>query len=286
MECVHHLTAGARADLRLVRDDTDRYELIRRAGGALDGLVLAYCIMDTHVHVIAEGPSNRVRRGLGSSLKAYLRVFNRRWHGAGVLRGPVAAIGIACEEELLRAIRYVHANPTRTQAPLAGRPVDYPWSSARAFAGLSLARVAHVERALALLGRCAGRVVGERPQLADIEPSCVPSAGPQTLLFAAAAVYGVPPWELPGPSRDAQLVSARALFVRLGQLEGYFLRQLAPSLGRGERQLSNLSRIPDVHDAAVRIARTLLRDPALRSRLTTHAPARLPKVTHLDTCRA
>lgn len=274
MEPVSHLTAGARADLSLVRDDADRHDLIRRVSDAVEGSMLAYCVMDTHLHVVAEGPLDRVRCRLDAALKAYLRAFNRRWEGAGLLRGSVAAVAVPDADELARAVRYVHANPTRTQPPLAGRPIDYPWSSARAFAGLSLAGVVSVERAAALLGPPARRVAGVRPPLADIEPSSVPTASPRTLLAAAADVYGVPPWELPGGGRDRRLVSARALFVRLGRIEGYVLMQLAPFLDRGHQQLSNLARAPAVPDTALRIARTLLRDAALRHRLArAWAPA-------------
>jgi hypothetical protein len=267
MERTTHLTVGARGDLPIVCDDEDRYGLIDRVSAALGHALLAYCVMDTHLHVVADGPPGHVRRRLEAGLKAYLRSFNRRHSGGGVLRGPIDARPIADEDELLRTIRYDHDNPVRTRNPLVDRAIDFPWSSARAFAGLSLARAANVARAVARLGPAAYRLTAPRPPLADLEPSRTPSASPEMLLFASADVYGVRPWDLPSPKRVAPLPEARALFLRLGQLESYSVRRLAPFLHRSQQQGSLLVCGVAVAEQALRLARTLLRDRGLRRRL-------------------
>lgn len=264
---VTHLTAGARAALPLVRDDEDRYELIDRVSATLGQAVLTYCVMDTHVHVIAEAAADRAKRWFSAGIEAYLRAFNRRWRGGGVLRDPIDARPIPDEDGLLRAIRYDHENPLRTRVPLVERAIDYPWSGARAFAGLSLAPAANVERATELIGPLASRLRDARPPLADLDPRTVPVAGPRTLILAAADVYGTRPWDLPSPKRAAPLPEARALFLRLGQLEGYSARRLAPLIHRSQQQASVLVRRVAVGERALRIARTLVRDPALHGRL-------------------
>ena len=271
-----HITAGARASLPLVRDDEDRQELLALVSAGLGALLLAYCIMDTHLHVVAEGPGEHVRRWLDQALTTYVRAFNRR-HGARgwLLRGPPEATVPIDAFELARTIRYVHENPVK--AGMVDHAFEFPWSSQRAFAGLTLARSANVERACAMVGggqgapaggsqALIGRLRGVSVALADLEPAAVPSATPGILLAAAAETYGVSAMALAGPCRDEALTLTRALFLALGRLESYSLAQLGPFLARKRSQLYRLTE-SSVPDDALRIARTLLRTPGLRRRL-------------------
>jgi hypothetical protein len=152
------------------------------------------------------------------------------------------------------------------RAPLADRPVDDPWSSRRAFAGLSLHRLANVPRALELLGPIAARAAAAPAvPLADLEPAPVPSARPDLLLPAAAQAYGFLPGDLASAARRPALAAARGAFVRLGLLEAYTHEQLGPFPRRSRPQASRFAgRAPD---RAVRVARTLIRDADLRRRL-------------------
>lgn len=257
----HHLHAGARARLSLVLDDVDRHDLVDSLDAALGGAILAYCVMDTHLHVVAEGDLEEVRGRLERALSAYARAFNRRHSCPGeLLRGPVdAQRPIADSLELARAIRYVHENPLKTRPPLCKDAVDYRWSSQRAFSGLSLARVANVERALELLEAQGAWVVGRRARLVDLEPSLVPSAHPDAILEAAADTYGLPAWELAGNGRSGPLLCGRALYLALGRIEGWDLVQLAPTLNRSRSRASRVASRLHVPDADLRVARTVLR---------------------------
>jgi hypothetical protein len=258
---VHHLNAGALGTTRLVHDDRDRWELVSRLVAALGDGLLAYCLMDTHVHVVAEGP------GLEGVLRGYARYFNARHRRTGpLLRGPVVAIPAPGVGELGRMIRYVHENPLKTREPLVGREIEYEWSSARAFAGLSRATYPNVARVRGLVGR---RFGGEpRVDLAGLEQARVPCAGPELILGAASQAFGVEPREVAGRRLAPALVAARAVYVFLGNLESYSDAQLAPYLGRARSRLTQLALGP-IDLEGVRIARTLLRDPGLRSRLPT-----------------
>ncbi len=102
--------------------------------------------------------------------------------------------------------------------------------------------------------------------LADLEPGRDPSVRPEKLLVAAAQVFGVRPRLLAEPGRGSTLAAARAVFVRLGELESYGVRQLAPYPGRSPSQTYRAA-AAGVPDRALRIARTLAVTPALRRQL-------------------
>jgi hypothetical protein len=268
MNDVVHLNAGARSRQRLVISDSDRADLLGRLRAALGDGLLAYCLMDTHVHGVVEG-----REGVASAaaaLRAYARSFNRRHGlggGGGLLRGPVHATPVPDPEELARAIRYVHENPVRTNPPMARRAIDFEWSSARDFAGLSADPAANVSRARALLGPSrAARAVGFVPAIAPLDRSRVPRELPGLLLAAAAQAFRLRPDDLAGGGRGPEVAAARRVYVRLGALESYSHAQLAPFLGRSRTRVTEISAEP-VDERHVRIARTLLAEPGLRARL-------------------
>lgn len=263
---VAHFTAGAVLSARLVENDRDRFELIARIHERVAGAILAYCLMDTHVHVVAEGETSRVAAALGLALRGYTRSVNRRRGVRGpLLRGPVAAVSAPSAFEVGRMIRYVHRNPTDTHPPIVETDVAYPWSSARAYAGLSRTGFPATARARTLLGSDARRFLPKGFPLADLEPSSVPSARPETLLVAAAQTFGVLAEDVLRDARAVAVRRARSTFVALGRLESYRGPQLAGTLGLTRQRVSQLAAEADLE--AVRVARTLVRTPFLRARL-------------------
>src|SRR5262249_49923890 len=136
-----------------VLEDDDRHALVDRLVALVDAALLAYCIMDNHIHLIVEGLADAIRADVTRALRAHALVFNAR-HGISgtLLAGPAELLAAHTLEELGRAIRYVHANPTKTEKPIVTDPVAFEWSSARAFAGLSQAPFPNTERARFLVG--------------------------------------------------------------------------------------------------------------------------------------
>ncbi|HZV01485.1 MAG TPA: hypothetical protein VFF73_32530 [Planctomycetota bacterium] len=139
MSTLSHLNAGARGADRLVRDDRDRFRLLQCVTRALGKRVLAYCIMDTHLHVVAEGRTDELVAALRLALRGYARTFNARHASEGpLLRRPVQPIPVPRGVELARAIHYVHKNPldthplwSRARSPTSGA-VPGPSSASRA----------------------------------------------------------------------------------------------------------------------------------------------------------
>ncbi len=266
MIVAHHLTAGAAGRADLVRDDGDRHDLVEGVRDAFGARTLGWCLMDTHVHLVVEGDdgagaADRLERALAT----YARGFNERHGLAGRLRGPVDVRAKVGPEEIARAISYGHGNPLRARNSSIERAFEYRWSGARELAGISLAGVLNVARARFACGPFASWLGGTMV-LADIDPAPVSLHSPEVLLAAAAETYLLPPAALAGPGRDERSLAARALFLRLGQIESLSVRQLAPFIDRSQKQASRLAQLL-VEWRAVRIARTLIRDARLRARL-------------------
>jgi hypothetical protein len=159
----------------------------------------------------------------------------------------------------------------RTKTPIVAEAHHFEWSSARAFAGLSRAPTTDVTRALALLGDERRRVVRSCPKLEDLAPAAFPVAGVELVLAAAAQTFGVAAADVAAVGRAPLVAAARGVYVTLGRLEGFRDPQLAAPLGRTARRVSQLA-AGAVDLAGVRIARTLLRVPALRERLGPPRP--------------
>src|SRR3954447_10531865 len=123
----------------LYRDDIDRATALRhlaRVTATTAWRCIAFCLLDTHYHLIVEVEENVLPIAMHRFNLAYSRDFNRR-HG---LRGHVQfrRYGdgrIRSEAHLLDRFRYVALNPVR--AGLCDRPEDWPWSSYAGTVGLA-----------------------------------------------------------------------------------------------------------------------------------------------------
>jgi hypothetical protein len=214
-----HIIAGAHSRARLVLDDLDRMDLLERLREGL-GVFLAYCVMDTHLHVVVEKPPATVRPLAETVLLAYTRAFNRR-HGfrGTLLRARPEPFEKLNSRELARAISYVHENPLEPRR--LAREVDFEWSSARAFAGLARDRFVDIGRARSLLGAEVRWIALESPALLELVPLETPLAAPETILGAAAAVFRVHVDDLVSSGRSSELRAARSVYVTVGRFESY-----------------------------------------------------------------
>ena len=142
---VFHLTARATWGRELFLTDTDREDFLR----LLERIVrryrwqcLAWCLMDTHYHLIVRTPN--------ANLGAGMRDLNGS-HGrfGSVLAERYADRVIRSEEHFANALRYVALNPVF--AGLVRNADHWRWSSHRALAGL-------IRRPFALAVRAALRL--------------------------------------------------------------------------------------------------------------------------------
>jgi putative transposase len=134
----YHVThrGNHRAAVFFGDDDRDVYlAMLAEACRKYQLDVWAYCLMSNHVHLIAvprAGPA--LAGGIGRTHMRYSRWINKDRGWTGHHWANRFHSSLLDGEHLLNAVRYVEQNPVR--AGLVGRCEDWPWSSARAHAGL------------------------------------------------------------------------------------------------------------------------------------------------------
>lgn len=127
---LYHVVARGNGRQLIFTDDGDREAFLERLEHAVreNGLtVIAWCLMDNHVHLVVQDDSQRFAPVIGSLLGAYAKYFNRKTgHVGSVFQQRFYSEPIEDDEYLLASVRYVHINPER--AGICSAP-EYRWSS-------------------------------------------------------------------------------------------------------------------------------------------------------------
>lgn len=128
--CWHFCTDGNAVD-RLFEDCEDFRDGMNRiytVGKKYRIIILAFCLMDTHVHFILYGSFEECNKFVHNYIKVTsVRIFHRHKEKHKLLRIPVSHQFIDDDFYLKNAICYVLKNP-----PVGGiyhNAYDYPWSS-------------------------------------------------------------------------------------------------------------------------------------------------------------
>jgi putative transposase len=118
------------------RDVTRFLEGLTIVAEDLGWRVLAYCVMPNHYHLLVETPKADLSRGMHRIKTRYVTWFNRR-HGVEghLFERRFRSVGVDGTAHLLELFRYIAQNPVR--ASLCDDPLDWPWSSFAATAGLA-----------------------------------------------------------------------------------------------------------------------------------------------------
>lgn len=123
----------------IVRDEHDRTELLARIGRAVGRnrwSCLAYCILDTHFHLLVGTPAPNLGVGMQWLLSSYARDFNKRHEREGNLfHCRFYSKRVRSDEHLTSSIVYIALNPVR--AGLAEQPEGWRWSSYAATVGFT-----------------------------------------------------------------------------------------------------------------------------------------------------
>jgi REP-associated tyrosine transposase len=119
-------------------DDHDRrlfLVLLERTARRHGWIVLAYCLMTNHFHLVIRIPDGGLSAGMQLLNTAYSQITNARYGSTGHLfRNRFGSKMMFEEAHLLEGCRYVVLNPVR--AGICARAEEWPWSSYRASAGL------------------------------------------------------------------------------------------------------------------------------------------------------
>jgi putative transposase len=140
---IYHLAARGSDTRHLFLRDEDREEFLERLAAIwahFELALLSYVLMGSHYHALVRIPDARLSQALQHLHTEYSRWHNRR-HGrsAHLFRAHALTRKITSDRQLVAASRYLALNPVA--AGLVPGPLDWPWSSARAHAGLQRPRI-------------------------------------------------------------------------------------------------------------------------------------------------
>jgi REP element-mobilizing transposase RayT len=159
---VYHVIARGNERRAIFRDDRDREEYLARVARYRERFgfkLLAYCLMDNHLHLAIERGPVELSRVMRSLHGPYTQWFNVRHGRVGHLfQGRYKALLVERDRYLLALVRYIHENPVK--AGVVRRPQEYPWSSDRYYRRGSGPDWLDVDAVLAQFGR--GRAAAAR----------------------------------------------------------------------------------------------------------------------------
>jgi len=131
----HHVIqrGNNRQKVFFARATREKYlDLLKEYSKEWDVTVLAYCLMDNHVHLMLkpQKPESLAKLMQGITL-SYTKYRNRRYHKTGRLwESRYYSCIIDAEDYLWTVARYIEQNPVH--AGIVKKAEDYPYSSARA----------------------------------------------------------------------------------------------------------------------------------------------------------
>ena len=151
---IAHVTARGVNGCAIVRSHDDRRRFIALLADVVDRfdwLLLAYCLMGNHFHLLVETRWQTLSAGVQRLSSMHAQRFNRE-HGryGHLFQGRFASEDVARDAHLLEAARYIVLNPAR--AGICRDPVQYPWSSFRTTVGLAAPGFVAVDALLPFFG--------------------------------------------------------------------------------------------------------------------------------------
>ena len=126
----YHVVLRGNGKQILFESDADRtlfLSLLRAQRSEKAITIIAWCLMDNHVHLLLYDTRDNLSGAMQSIETAYAQHFNRvTGHAGHVFQGRFKSAPIKDDAYLLDAVRYIHNNPVRAGISSAEA---YPWSS-------------------------------------------------------------------------------------------------------------------------------------------------------------
>ena len=134
---VYHVTSRGDRREAIFEDDQDReafLSVVAQATERFDAVVLAYCLMGNHYHLVIHTHRGNLSRLMQQLNGVYTQAYNRRHNKVGHLfQGRFKSILVDENAYLLEVCRYVDLNPIR--ARMVRDPGKWRWSSYNAHTG-------------------------------------------------------------------------------------------------------------------------------------------------------
>jgi len=244
---IHHVTARGNARSTVFRDEVDRtrwQETLAQTCERFSWLVLAYCQMGNHYHLLVETPRPTLSRGMRHLNGVYAQRFNARRTRVGhVFQARFHARLVERDEHLLAIAAYLPQNPVR--AGLCRKPEAWRWSSYRATIGLEPPGFVACERLLSFFGETREQARKRyRAHVEARETAVVVQRGVSIFLgsdsFAAERVAGLGPiaevprtqWQPVRPPLAEVLADAGNAGIAAAYREhAYTMNEIAAQLG-------------------------------------------------------
>jgi putative transposase len=149
-EGIYHVAGHGSDERDLFLDDADRHAFLQHLDLTFTPLgldVISYVLMTNHYHTLVFTPDRRIETGLQRLHGGYSLKHNKR-HGrsAHLFKAHCLARRIADNDDLIWTARYIARNPV--EAGIVLDPLDWPWSSAPAHAGVARPAIRLVEAPL------------------------------------------------------------------------------------------------------------------------------------------
>ncbi|MBP1926363.1 REP element-mobilizing transposase RayT [Sedimentibacter acidaminivorans] len=110
-------------------------EIIKNIRDDIEFDVIAYCIMDNHLHLLIKADEDKLEtlmKKLNIKYAIYYNKIEKRY--GHVFQDRFRSEAVESDKYLLGALRYIHNNPVK--AGLTKNILDYPWSSAKDYSNM------------------------------------------------------------------------------------------------------------------------------------------------------
>jgi REP-associated tyrosine transposase len=151
---IHHVWQRGNNRQPIFLDVADRrlfLRLLREVAGTHEWIPLAYCLMNTHFHLVVETPVCSLGAGMRDLGSRYAQIFNERHEPAGghLFQARFGSKLVRTDEQFAQLLRYVAYNPVK--ARLCSSPEAWPWSSHAVLASMRSTPHASADRVASLL---------------------------------------------------------------------------------------------------------------------------------------
>lgn len=137
-ESIYHIMCRSISEFNLFRDDDDKdyyLDLLKRYCGRFHCTVLAYCLMNTHLHLLLDPQGFDISRFMHGVNLSYATRYNRKHNRHGhVFQGRFESKIIASDKYNLAVSAYIHNNPKDVEG-YRDREHEYPYSSMGIYIG-------------------------------------------------------------------------------------------------------------------------------------------------------
>ena len=138
---LYHVTSRGNERKAIFKHDGDRkmfLDMLAQVNKRFHWICHAYCLMDSHYHLVIETPDGNLSKGMRQLNGTYTQAYNKRHARVGHLfQGRFKGILVQKDSHFLEVCRYVVLNPVR--AKTISHPRHYKWSSYQATAGIAYA---------------------------------------------------------------------------------------------------------------------------------------------------